>query len=207
MATPRRRPGSFPLAQARTTQESSRLANYSIVDPLAELKQPNLGANNRPASESETSDQSFPIGASYTTRGIVAPVHVPSSEPYAIEQVGAGEGTLHETEPIEISKSQEMQVSDSGQQWVTGAIEKEGLGVSLTKGQDDRDPTLQVISSNNEKARDTVQLEAGDEGSATPEDAAKDPGKDRIVNVVVWFGPTDPEVSGLFLLRAIMINS
>lgn len=185
-----------------STEKSSRLASYGTLDPLAEPKHPNVGESNTPTPQSETSEQIYPVGAQNTPRRIVTPVKEPSIEADATEQIGAVESASGETKAKEQSQSQGTPASDEkGQKWVAGAMGKEGMDISLTEGQVDGDPALQMTSSNNEKAWNAVQLEAGDKGIAAPEDAKKDPGKGRVVNVVVWFGPTDPDVSRLPLLR------
>ena len=208
MAPACRRPGSVSLAHVPSSKTSSRPASYSTLDPLAELKPPDVGASNTPTSQSESSVYSYPIGASNTPCRIAVSVQPPSLEPDATEQVRAAGIALQETKSIEDSKSQGSQVSDGGgQQWIIGATDDEGIDVSLKEGQVNGDPALQITTSNDEKVWNAVELEAGNVGNATPEDATEDPGKGTVSNVVVWFGPTDPEVSLLFLLRATMVDS
>ena len=196
MATARRRPGSVPLAHVRATKESSRPASYSTLDPLAEPTHFNAGASSPPTSENGMSEDGYPIRASCTPCEIASPVRALPIEPGATEQGRAGEGALQETRADQEPTSQGTQVSDDGrQQWVNGAKWKEGVDVSLTESQVDGDPTLHITSSSKEKAWDALQLEAGHEGDTTSEDDKKDPEKGSVSNVVVWFGPRDPEVS------------
>ena len=68
------------------------------------------------------------------------------------------------------------------------------MGVSMKEGQVEGDPALELQLSISEAAWDDVELETGREGVA-PQDAKGDFAKDGVVNVVVWFGPSDPEVS------------
>lgn len=64
----------------------------------------------------------------------------------------------------------------------------------MEDGQVDGDPARQSQSSYSKAAWDAVQLETGRK-SMTPQDEEVDPTKGRDVNVVVWFGLNDPEVS------------
>ena len=84
---------------------------------------------------------------------------------------------------------------DLDQGWVTAAMGQEGMDVSMQEGQVDGDPALQWHSESDETAWNAVQLEAGEQNVASAESAQVDPAADRVVNVVVWFGPEDPAVS------------
>ena len=135
-----------------STEKSSRLASYGTLDPFAELEHPKIGNSNTITPRSEMSEQSYPSGVSNTPPRIAIAAHGPPIESDAIERIGAGEGALEGTKSTEHSKSQGAQASDdSGQEWVTGAIGKEGMDVSLTEGHVDGDPALKITSSNNEK--------------------------------------------------------
>ena len=119
----------------------------------------------------------------------------------AIEFIGENGNHSEKAEEPAASKSMATKASDKdGQGWVSGAIGKEGMDVSMAEGQVNGDPALQMKSETNAKAWNAVKLESGQEGVAAPEDAKKDPGKGRVVNVVVWFGPMDSEVSWTVLL-------
>ena len=84
------------------------------------------------------------------------------------------------------------------QGWVTAAMGQEGMDVSVQQGQVDGDPAIQLHSEGDETAWNAIQLEAGQAGGKEEPEAAKevkvDPAADRVVNVVVWFGPHDPAV-------------
>ena len=89
--------------------------------------------------------------------------------------------------------------ADHGQhQWVTGAQGQEGMDVIMNQGEVEGDTALKMQALKSEQAWDAVKLEAGQAGISPPEDGKADPAKGGIVNVVVWFGPEDPEVNGLF---------
>ena len=84
------------------------------------------------------------------------------------------------------------------QGWVTAAMGQEGMDVSVQQGQVDGDPAIQLHSEGDDTAWNAIQLEAGQADGKEEPGAAKevkvDPAADRVVNVVVWFGPHDPAV-------------
>lgn len=181
-----------------STEKSSKFSSHGTLEPLTKPKHHSVGASNTPTPQSEKGEYSYATEASNTPRSNATPVRNKSYNPDAIMPIGGnGDHSEKNGQPAS-SKSMATQDTDKGgQSWVTGAIGKEGMDVSMAEGQVNGDPALQMSSETNEKAWNAVQLEAGQEGIAAPEEAKKDPGKGRVVNVVVWFGPMDPEVSGL----------
>lgn len=87
------------------------------------------------------------------------------------------------------------QDKDLEQGWVTAALGQEGQEVSVQQGQVDGDPALQLHSEGTDPAWNAVQLEVGEQEVHTAEKVKEDPATDRVVNVVVWFGPDDPGAS------------
>ena len=87
------------------------------------------------------------------------------------------------------------QCADLEQGWVTAAVGQDGMDVSMEQGQVDGDPALQLHSEGNDPAWNAVQLQAGEECVDSAKEATADPTVDRVVNVVVWFGPQDPAAS------------
>ena len=91
------------------------------------------------------------------------------------------------------------------QGWVTAAMGQEGMDVSVQQGQVDGDPAIQLHSEGDETAWKAIQLEAGQAGAREEPEAAQentvDSAADRVINVVVWFGPHDPAVGPTRRLR------
>ena len=80
------------------------------------------------------------------------------------------------------------------QEWVTAAMGQEGMHVSMEQGHVDGDPALEWHAEGSEAAWNAVKLEAG-HVDEEPTKAEPVPTVEPVHNVVVWFGPTDPEVS------------
>ena len=182
-----------------STEKSSRLSSYGTLEPIKTKYRSTTSNITTPQSEKDEQVYSTPASASGTSSGHATPVpHKPnkSNSLGAINHMGHGRDTQEKArEPSSLKSNESKEADKGGQGWVAGAIGKEGMDVSMTEGQVGGDPALQMHSETMDKAWNAVQLEAGREGVALPEDAKKDSEKGRVVNVVVWFGPSDPEVS------------
>lgn len=175
-----------------STEKSSRLSSLGTLEPLKKPRYRSADTSYDVTPQSEKTEQTYPSGSSVTI--------TPSSPKLCkgTEPNGMGGDSVEKDEdivPADKVGSPEAEIEKQGH--VTGAHGQEGMDVSMQEGQVDGGPALQMHSENgnNEAAWDAVQLEAGREGVAPPEDAHVDPAKGRVVNVVVWFGPNDPEVS------------
>ena len=80
------------------------------------------------------------------------------------------------------------------QEWVTAAMGQEDMHISMQPGQVDGDPALEWHAEGSEAAWNAVKLEAG-RVDEEPTNTEPVPTVKPVHNVVVWFGPTDPEVT------------
>ena len=177
-----------------STEKSSHFSNIGTLEPFKKPRNISTDHSYNVTPQSEKTEQSHSTGACDVMSNEAAPTAENPKLSNTRQIKGDGlfsRGTSKDGDRVPPTTTKPSQSESHEQRYVGDAIGQEGMDVSMKEGQVDGDSALQLQSSNSEAAWDDVQLETGREGVAPQDNSTKD----RVVNVVVWFGPDDPEVS------------
>lgn len=191
-----------------STEKSSQFPSIGTLGPLKNPENLSTDHSYKVTPWSEKAEQSYPMGACGFKSNKAAPTtedpKVPNTRQTKRDEHST-EGKAKHGDALPATATGSLQ-SESQQRYIGDALAQEGMDVSMKEGQVKGDPALELQSSNSEAAFDDVELGTGREGVA-PQDAKGDFTKDGVVNVVVWFGPSDPEVSKMHFSMSLCSRS
>ena len=192
-----------------STEKSSQFSSIGTLGPLKKPKNLSTDHSYNVTPQSEKTEQSYSTGACDIMSNKAAPTTENPKLPDTGQTKGDenfSQGTSKDGDGVPATLTKPSQSESHEQHYGGDAIGQEGIDVSMKEGQVDGDPALQLHLSNSEAAWDNVQLETGREGVA-PQVTNVGSTKDRVVNVVVWFGPNDPEVSKMVISMSLWSQS